>query len=82
MLGKLKAEIEKLWSEVSGEARIEVEHALADVEAKVVKFQPLVKDAVTGIEAAIQTAAPEVQAAVKAEMDKLVAEVEALFSGK
>ena len=71
ILAPIEAKLEQIWSEVTGEARKEVELALADVRAEVAKVEPLLTSFKTDAEAAVAAAEPAVKAAVEALVTKL-----------
>lgn len=79
MLAVLKAKIEQYWHDLSGEARAELEKALADAKEAEAKLSGVVSTAKADLEAAIETAGPGVRAAVEAAVAKLVAEAEGLL---
>lgn len=80
MFEKLEAELSKLWGEVSGDARKEVEAALAKAKQDEAAIAALVGTAKTQIEAAVAAAEPGVKTAVEAAVQALVAELEKLIA--
>ena len=82
LLAPIEAKLEQIWSEVTGEARKEVELALADVRAEVAKVEPLLAAFETDVKAAVEVAAPEVKAAVEALAAKLLEDAAAIFGAK
>ena len=79
LLAPVEAKLEQIWSEVTGEARTEVELALADVRAEVAKVEPLLTSFKTDVEAAVEAAEPAVKAAVEALAAKLLEDAAAIF---
>jgi hypothetical protein len=82
LLAPIEAKLEQIWSEVTGEARKEVEQALADVRAEVAKVEPLLTSFKTDVEAAVEAAGPGVKAAVEALAAKLLEDAAAIFGPK
>ena len=82
ILAPIEAKLEQIWSEVTGEARKEVELALADVRAEVAKVEPLLTSFKTDAEAAVAAAEPAVKAAVEALVTKLLEDAAAIFGPK
>ena len=82
ILAPIEAKLEQIWSEVTGEARKEVELALADVRAEVAKVEPLLTSFKTDAEAAVAAAEPAVKAAVEALVTKLLEDAAAIFGAK
>lgn len=76
---EVKAIAEKLYKDISGEARADLEKALADVEAEVSKIEEMVQTAAADVKAAVTAASPAIQAAVEAELEKLVTSLLGLF---
>jgi molecular chaperone GrpE (heat shock protein) len=76
---EVKAIAEKLYKDISGEARADLEKALADVEAEVSKIEDMVQTAAADVKAAVVAASPAIQAAVEAELEKLVTSLLGLF---
>jgi len=92
ILSGVEAELSKLWSEVSGEARAAIETALSDAKAEVsvleakaadveAKLRTALGEAETEIKAAVAAAAPEVKTEVEALVAKLIAAVEGALGG-
>ena len=79
LLAPIEAKLEQIWSEVTGEARAEVEKALADVRAEVAKVEPLLTSFKTDVEAAVAAAEPAVKTAVEALAAKLLEDAAAIF---
>ena len=79
MFTALEEKLEAIWDEVTGEARKEVEQALADVRAEVAKVEPLLTSFKTDVEAAVAAAEPAVKAAVEALAAKLLEDAAAIF---
>ena len=82
LLAPIEAKLEQIWSEVTGEARKEVELALADVRAEVAKVEPLLTSFKTDVEAAVEAAEPAVKTAVEALATKLLEDAAAIFGPK
>lgn len=82
MFAALEARLEKFWSEVTGEARAEVETALSDLKAEVAKAGPLLGQFEADIRAAVAAAAPEVSAAVEDLVAKLIEDAAAILGPK
>jgi F0F1-type ATP synthase membrane subunit b/b' len=76
----LKAKLEQIWDDVTGDARREVEQAVADLEAEIAKVQPVVTEFKAQLETAVAAAEPEVKAAVEALAGKLAADIAAVFA--
>lgn len=72
ILDTIKAKAEALWSEVTGEARKELQQAVQDAEAELAKVGPLLTEAKADIETAVKAAEPAVQTAVSALLEKLL----------
>jgi hypothetical protein len=79
LLSPIEAKLEQIWSEVTGEARAEVERALADVRAEVAKVEPLLTSFKTDVVAAVEAAEPTVKTAVEALATKLLEDAAAIF---
>lgn len=79
-LAAAKAEVEKLAAEVTGEARKELEAALATLEAAEEQIKALVVKYEGCIEKAIAEDEPEVKAELEALAKKLVAEILAILT--
>jgi hypothetical protein len=79
MFGNLKSTVEKIYGDITGEARRDVEAALADVEARVAKLNPVLNQAVAEVKTALVAAEPEIKAAAEKELEALVTEVTAIF---
>ena len=82
LLAPIEAKLEQIWSEVTGEARKEVEQALADVRAEVAKVEPLLTAFKTDAEAAVAAAEPVVKAAVEALVTKLLEDAAAILGSR
>lgn len=80
LLTAVEAEAGKLWSEVSGAARADLEKALADAKAEEGKLAPLVGEARTDLEAIVAEVEPEIKAAVSGRLAQLVKDVAALLA--
>jgi hypothetical protein len=76
----LEAKLETIWDDVTGDAREEVEKALADLKAGVAKVQPIVTDFEAQVKAAVAAAEPEVKTAVEQLAAKLAADIAAVVS--
>jgi hypothetical protein len=76
----LEAKLETIWDEVTGDAREEVEKALADLKAGVAKVQPIVTDFEAQVKAAVAAGEPEVKTAVEQLAAKLAADIAAVVS--
>jgi len=70
----IKAKLEAIWHTIDGEAKADLEKALADVEAEVAKAQPILAEFETALKAAVAAAEPEVKAEIEALLAKLLAD--------
>lgn len=80
MFAALEAKLRTYWHDLTGEARAELEKALADVKAEEAKFGPLVTEAKADVAAIIAALEPEVKAAVESRLAQLVKDVETLLA--
>jgi len=72
LFSEVEAKAEKLWNEVTGKARAELQQAVADAEAELAKVGPLLTDFKAEVATAVKAAEPAVQAAVEALVQKLL----------
>jgi hypothetical protein len=79
MLAALEAKIKGFWGDLTGEAREELEKALADARAEEAKLKPLISAFETDLEAVVAEAEPELKKAAEGLVAKLVADVAALL---
>ena len=82
LLSPIEAKLEQIWSEVTGEARKEVELALAEVRAEVAKVEPLLTAFEADAKAAVAAAEPAVKAAVEALVKQLLEDAAAILGPK
>jgi tRNA U54 and U55 pseudouridine synthase Pus10 len=92
ILAGVEAELSKLWTEVSGEARAAIETALSDAKAEVsvleakaadieAKLRTALSEAETEIKAAVSAATPGIKSEVEALVAKLISAVEGALGG-
>jgi molecular chaperone GrpE (heat shock protein) len=79
LFDEVKTVAERIYGDITGQARADLERALADLEAEVTKVEDVVQTAAADVKAAAAGASPEIQAAVDAALQKLVADLLALF---
>jgi F0F1-type ATP synthase membrane subunit b/b' len=72
ILNTIKAKAEKFWQEVTGEARAELQQAVAEAETELAKVGPLLTEFKADVATAVKAAEPAVQTAVAALLQKLL----------
>jgi hypothetical protein len=79
MLAALEAKIKLVWNDLTGEARAELEKALADAKADEAQLKPLIGTFKTDLEGVLAAAEPELKKAAGALLAKLVADASAIL---
>jgi hypothetical protein len=79
MLAALEARIRLVWHDLTGEARADLERALADAKAHEAQLKPLVGAFRTDLEEAIAAAEPGLKSAAESLVAKLAADVAAIL---
>jgi hypothetical protein len=81
MFAALEAKIAACWHELTGEARAELEKALADAKAEEAKLAPLLTTFEADLKAAVAVAEPELQKVIEGLLSKLLADAAAVIPG-
>jgi F0F1-type ATP synthase membrane subunit b/b' len=79
MLAALEAKLKAFWHDLTGEARAELEKALADARAAEAQLEPLLAAFRADLEKAVAGAEPGLKAAVEDLAAKLAADVAAIL---
>jgi hypothetical protein len=79
MLAALEAKLGTFWHDLTGEARAELEKALADAKDAEAQLKPLLAAFGTDLEKAVAGAEPGLKAAVEDLVAKLAADVAAIL---
>jgi hypothetical protein len=79
MLAVLEARIRAFWHDLTGEARAELEQALADAKTDEAQLEPLISAFKADLESAIAAAEPGLRKAVEDLVAKLAADAAALL---
>jgi F0F1-type ATP synthase membrane subunit b/b' len=72
LFANVKSKLEAFWHKIDGEARAELQQAVAEAETELAKVGPLLTKAEADIKEAVAAAQPAVQAAVTALLQKLL----------
>lgn len=80
MFAAFEAKLKQYWHDLTGEARAELETALADVKAGEARLVPLAAEAKADLEVIVKDVEPEIKAAVSGRLAQLVKDVEALLA--
>jgi hypothetical protein len=75
MLANLKAKLEQILKDISGEARTEADAAMHDVETELAKVGPIVTTFKADLATLVADAEPAVKASITARADKLAADL-------
>ena len=79
MLAALEAKLKLFWHDLTGEARAELEKALADAKANEAQLKPLIGGFKADLEAVIAAAEPELKKAAENLLAKLAADAAAIL---
>jgi hypothetical protein len=79
LLAALEAKLRLFWRDLSGDARTELEKALADAKATEAQLAPLIAAFKTGLEGIVASAEPQLKTAAEQLVAKLAADAAALL---
>jgi hypothetical protein len=79
MLATLEAKVRLFWHDLTGEARAELEKALADARADEAQLKPLIDTFRTDLEDVISAAEPGLKKAAEDLLEKLIADAAAIL---
>ncbi len=74
MFAALEAKLAQLWHKIDGEAKAEIEKALADAKAELAQAEPILTEFEAGLKALLVAAEPQLKADAEALLVKLLAD--------